>query len=69
MSIGHAISGAGLLTPLGVDTIVTKYPNNHITNNNSNFIVEVIVLAYIRISIYFVDFPQWSSNCNLNGWK
>ena len=28
MATGHAISGAGLLTPLGVDTIVTKYPSN-----------------------------------------
>ena len=30
MAIGHAISGAGLLTPLGVDTIVTKYPSNQL---------------------------------------
>ena len=28
MATGHAINGAGLLTPLGVDTIVTKYPSN-----------------------------------------
>ena len=69
MSIGHAISGAGLLIPLGVNTIVTKYPNNQITNNNNNFIVEVIVFAYIGISIYLVDFPWRSSNYDLNGWK
>ena len=30
MAIGHAISGARLLTPLRVDTIVTKYPSNQL---------------------------------------
>ena len=67
MSIGHAISGVELLTPLGVDTIVIKYPSNQITNNSSNFIVEVIILAYIRMSIYLGDFPWWWSNCDING--
>ena len=43
MSTGHAITGAGLLIPLEVNTIVTKYPSNQITNNNSNFIVEIII--------------------------
>ena len=28
MCIGHAMSGVGLLIPLGVDTIVTKFPSN-----------------------------------------
>ena len=57
MSTGHAISGARLLTPLEVDIIETKYPSNQINNNNSNFIVEFIVLAYTGMSIYLVDFP------------
>ena len=30
MATWHAISGVGLLTPLGVDTIVTKYPSNQL---------------------------------------
>ena len=30
MATCHAISGAGLLTPLGVDTLVTKYPSNQL---------------------------------------
>ena len=68
MSTGHAISGTRLLIPLEVDTIVTKYSNNQITNNNNNnFIVEIIILVYIGMSIYLVDFPQQSSNCDLNG--
>ena len=28
MAIGHVISGVGLLIPLEMDTIVTKYPSN-----------------------------------------
>ena len=69
MSIGHAINGARLLTPLKVDTIVTKYPNNQITNTNNSFILEVIVLAYIGMNIILMSFLQWSSNCDLNGQK
>ena len=69
MSTGHAINGAGLLTSFGVNTIVTKYSNNQITNNNSNFIIRVIVLAYVGMDIYLVDFCRWLSNCDLNGWK
>ena len=69
MSTGHTINDAGLLTPLGINTTVTKYPSNQITNNNSSFVVKVIVLAYFVMCIYLVDFPQWSSNCDLNGWK
>ena len=57
MSTRHANSGAGLLIPHGVDTIVTKYPNNQINNDNSNLIVEFIVLAYTGMDIYLVDFP------------
>ena len=38
-----------------MDTIAIKYSINQITNNNSNFIVEVIVLAYIGMSIYLMD--------------
>ena len=30
MATGHTISGVGLLTPLGVDTIVTMYPSNQL---------------------------------------
>ena len=30
MATGHAISGARLLTPLGVNTIVTMYPSNQL---------------------------------------
>ena len=69
MSTGHAISGTGLLISLGVHTIVAKYPSNQIINTNNSFILEVIVLAYIKMSIDLVGFPQWSSNCDLNGWK
>ena len=69
MSTRHAISGAELLTLLGMDTIVTKYPSNQITNNNNNYIVEVVILAYIGMSIYLVDFPRRSSNHDLNGLK
>ena len=69
MFTGHAISGARLLTPLRMDTIVTKYSSNQITNNNGNFIGEVVILAYVGMNIYLVDFPWWSSNCDLNGWK
>ena len=30
IATGHAISGAGLLTPLRVGTIVTKYSSNQL---------------------------------------
>ena len=30
MATRHAINGAGLLIPLGVNTIVTKYPSNQL---------------------------------------
>ena len=53
----HAINGGGLLTLFEMNTIVIKYLNNQITNNISNLIVEVIILAYIRMNIYLVDFP------------
>ena len=57
MFTGYAINGAGLLIPLMVDTIVTKYPSNQVTNNNNNFIVKVIVFVYIEMRIYFGGFP------------
>ena len=57
MSTRHAINGVRLLTSLAVDTIVTKYPSNQIINKKNKIIVEVIILAYIGMSIYLVDFP------------
>ena len=52
IATGHAISGAGLLIPLGVDTIVTIYPE---TSSTIIIIVELL-LAYVGVSIYLVGF-------------
>ena len=55
MATGHTISGAGLLTPLGVDTIVAMYPG---------VVVPLLLLllwysfclACVGVSIYLVGF-------------
>ena len=44
MFTGHAISGAELLTPLGLDTVITKQPNNQITNTNMSYLGMALLL-------------------------
>ena len=53
MATGHAISGAGLPIPLGVDTIVTIYPE---TSSTIIIIIVELLLAYVGVSIYLVGF-------------
>ena len=53
MATGHAISGAGLLIPLGVDTIVAIYLE---TSSTIIIIIVELLLAYVGVSIYLVGF-------------
>ena len=57
MSTGHAISGAGLLIFVGVDTVVTKQPSNQITNTSNNLITEVYYFNICWDEYLFGGFP------------
>ena len=57
MSIGHAINGAGLLTPLGLNIVVTKQPSNQITNTNNKFLIEVYYFNVYWDEYLFGGFP------------
>ena len=57
MSIGHVITNPSQ---------GGHYSNQITNNNNNNFVVEFIVLVYIGMSIYLMDFPRRLLNCDLN---
>ena len=54
LATGHTISGAGLLTPLGVDLIVAMYPG--IVVPLLLLLWHSFCLACVGVSIYLVDF-------------